>query len=93
MAASSDPEDEAHKTVELLELSYSVLYGLDAKAVSAKVGCSVGTHEGRPHIQPMSFILRPDGTVELAVYSTGKVGRLSAGDALEILRGKVGQEE
>ncbi len=86
LAASSDPLEEAQKTVALLELQYTVLYGLDAEATAAAIGCYTGKREGRPHLQPASFILKADGTIALATYSSGKVGRLTAADALEIVR-------
>jgi hypothetical protein len=43
-------------------------------------------HEGRPHIQPAAFILGPDGRIVHAMYSSGKVGRLTASDALTIVK-------
>jgi alkyl hydroperoxide reductase subunit AhpC len=43
-------------------------------------------HDGRPHLQPASFILGPDGRIAHVVYSSGKVGRLTAGDALTIVK-------
>lgn len=86
LAASCDSIEEAKKTVALLELEYTVLYGLDPERTSAAIGCYTGEHNGRPHIQPASFILKADGTIALAVYSTGKVGRLTAADALEVVR-------
>lgn len=92
LAASSDPLEEAQKTVELLELGYTVLYGLDLEATSAAIGCYTGEHEGRPHLQPASFILKADGTIALATYSSGKVGRLTAADTLEIVRKFNGSE-
>ena len=92
LAASSDPLEEGKKTVELLELSYTVLYGLEPEATAAAIGCYTGEHEGRPHLQPASFILKADGTIALATYSSGKVGRLTAADALEIVRKFNGSE-
>jgi len=86
VALSADPEQDAWGTVERLGLTSRVIYGLDPEATSRAIGCYTGTHEGRPHIQPAAFILRPDGRIANAVYSSGKVGRLTAGDALTIVR-------
>jgi peroxiredoxin len=86
VALSADREEEARGTVEQLGLEYTVLYGLDPDATSRALGCYTGTHEGRPHIQPAAFILGPDGRIVHAVYSSGKVGRLTAGDALTIVK-------
>ena len=85
LALSADDEAEAWGTVEQLGLEFTVLYGLDPEAASRSIGSYSGTHEGRPHIQPAAFILRPDGMIVHAVYSSGKVGRLTAGDALTIV--------
>ena len=85
MAASADREPDAARTVEKLGLSFPVGYGLDAEAAALAIGCYTGTREGCPHVQPAGFVLRPDGTVVLAVYSSGKVGRLTAKDALAAL--------
>jgi peroxiredoxin len=86
VALSSDPEDEARGTVERLGLEYTVLYGLDPEGISRAIGCYTGTHEGRPHIQPAAFMLGPDGRIVQAVYSTGKVGRVTARDALTMVK-------
>jgi peroxiredoxin len=86
VALSADPEEEAWGTVERLGLKFRVVYGLDPEATSRAIGCYTGTHEGRPHIQPAAFILGPDGRIVHAVYSSGKIGRLTAGDALTIVK-------
>ncbi len=82
IALSSDPVDEAAKTVDKLGLGFSVLGGLDARAMSRAIGCYTGVHEGTPHVQPASFVLDHEGTIVLATYTSGKVGRLMAEDAL-----------
>ena len=86
VALSADSEQEAWQTVERLGLTYTVLYGLDPDATSRAIGCYTGTHDGRPHVQPAAFILGPDGRIVHAVYSSGKVGRLAADDALTIVK-------
>jgi peroxiredoxin len=83
---SADREEEARGTVERLGLTFTVLYGLDPDATSRAIGCYTGIHEGRPHIQPAAFLLGPDGRIVHAMYSSGKVGRLTAGDALTIVK-------
>ena len=85
LALSADDQAGAWGTVEQLGLTFPVLYGMDAEATSRVIGCYTGTHEGRPHIQPAAFILAPGGRIVHAVYSSGKVGRLTAGDALTIV--------
>ena len=86
VALSADREEEARGTVERLRLEFTVLYGLDPEATSRAIGCYTGMHDGRPHIQPAAFVLGPDSRIVHAVYSSGNVGRFTAGDALTILQ-------
>ncbi len=37
-------------------------------------------------IHPTGFIIRPDKTIEIAVYSSGAVGRFTAKDVLSAVR-------
>ncbi len=90
VALSSDTLEEAQATVEELGLEFTVAWGLDAEATSRAIGCYTGTHEGHPHIQPAAFVLGGDGTIVHAVYSSGKVGRLTAADAISIVEGMEG---
>jgi len=87
IAASADGEDGARKAVEEWELTFTVLYGLDPEETSEAIGCYTGEHDGEPHIQPASFVLDRDGTVAHAVYSTGRVGRLTAEDTIAVVEG------
>jgi peroxiredoxin len=86
VALSADREEEAGGTVERLGLEFTVLYDLDPEATSRVIGCYTGKHEGKPHIQPAAFILGSDGRIVHAMYSSGKVGRLTAGDALTTVK-------
>jgi hypothetical protein len=63
-----------------------VLYDLDPEATSRAICCYTGKHEGKPHIQAAAFILGPDGRIVHAMYSSGKVGRLTATDALTMVK-------
>lgn len=86
IALSSDAREDARGTVDKLGIDFPVIYGLDAGATSRLIGCYTGLHEGRPHVQPVSFVLDAQGTILHAVYSSGKVGRLTAEDALTLAR-------
>lgn len=90
IAASSDSRDEAQSTVESLDLEYTVLHGLDAETTSEAIGCYTGERNGQAHIQPAAFVLERDGTIAHAVYSSGKVGRLTAEDAIAVVEGMDG---
>lgn len=87
VAASADPIDEARRSVDELGLEYPVLYGLDAEAVAKAIGAYTGERKGRAHLQPAAFVLNADRTVSYALYSSGKVGRLDAGEAAELVEG------
>jgi len=86
VAAASGPRGDAEWLIRELGLGFPLGYDLDADAASQSIGCYVGVHEECRHVQPSGFILDPDGTVIHAVYSSGKVGRLTASDVLTILR-------
>ena len=64
----------------------AVAYGLDAVATSRPIGCYTGIHDDIPHVQPAAFVVDGSGTILHAVYSSGKVGRLTAEDALMLIR-------
>ena len=86
VALSADSEEEAAGTIRELGLEFRVLFDLNPEATSRVIGCYTGKHEGKPHIQPAAFILGPDGRIVHVMYSSGKVGRLTAGDALTMVK-------
>ena len=61
-------------------LTLPVAYGLDPAQVAHTHGAY--TSDDGAYLQATGFVLRPDGTVALALYSTGAVGRLTAADTL-----------
>ena len=73
-------------TGSTLGLEFPVAYGLGATDTSRAIGCYTGIHEGVPHVQPAAFVLDGSGNIIHAVYSSGMVGRLTAEDALALLR-------
>ncbi len=60
-----------------------MLYGLDGPMTAASLGAFY--ERRRNIIQPCAFILHA-GSIVSANYSTGPVGRLTAGDALGLIR-------
>jgi peroxiredoxin len=86
VAIASGPREDAEWMVTQLRLGYPLGYDLDPEAAALTIGCYTGVHEGCLHVQPTAFILDPEGTVIHALYSSGKVGRLTAADVLTILR-------
>lgn len=82
VALSADDEEGARAMSEQEDLAFPVLYGLDPDEIRDTVGTYI-EHGKRDHLQPAQFILEPDGSIALACYSSGAVGRLSAEEVLE----------
>lgn len=79
--------DTAEKTKEFLDklgVTFPAAYGLDAETVSELTGAFY--EEQRKIIQPTGLLLRPDKTIEVAVYSSGPVGRFEAQDVLALVK-------
>lgn len=83
LAVSVDAEAHAQQTVQTLQLSYPVGYGISSDEVSASTGAYFDAE--KKYLHATGFIMRPDGTVAGGVYSTGPVGRYTAADALDIV--------
>ena len=76
--------DDVEKTGEVQkDLGFPVAHGIERAQ-----GDAIGAwwDERRGFIQPSEFVLRNDGRVLSATYSTGPVGRLDANDALALVR-------
>jgi len=84
VALSVDPLEQAQQTVERHRLSFPVLYGLDARQIEKTIGAFINTDP--LYLQATGFVLRPDGMVALAVYSSGAIGRLVAADTMNFLK-------
>jgi hypothetical protein len=68
--------------VDKLGITYPVVYGMDAEAVSELTGAFY--EKERKILQPTGILLRPDRTVVVAVYSSGPIGRFVAQDVLNL---------
>jgi peroxiredoxin len=93
VALSADTAGDARGRVDELGLGFPVAYDIDVPVVSQAIGAYSAVRKGRPHLQPAAFVLSRDGTVAYAVYSSGKVGRLTAGDALVVVKGLLKEEQ
>lgn len=91
MAASVDDEATARKTADALKLSYALAWGLDYKAVSRATGAYI-EHE-RKILHATGFVLKPDLTIQVAAYSTGPIGRLTANDVSSVVRNARNREQ
>ena len=83
-ACSVDRKEHARALVEKLGLTFDVGYGLNHQEVSEKTGAF---HEpNKNYIHAAGFLLNPDNTVAVAVYSTGAIGRFASADFLAMIR-------
>jgi peroxiredoxin len=78
-----DNLENAQKMVERRKLTFPLAYGMDAKEFAGMTGAFYD--DKKLFIHATGFIIRPDGTVEGAVYSTGPIGRLVAADTLMLI--------
>lgn len=83
IALSVDPEEEARKVKDLINISYTVAYGLDALEMERTIGCYINREP--PFMHATGIVLRRDGTVQVAVYSSAQVGRLLASEAAGLI--------
>ena len=83
VALSADAEADAQETVRKHRIQFAVGYGLDPSHAEKALGTYLSKDGG--FVQATGFVLRPGGRVELAVYSTGAVGRLVARDVLGLI--------
>jgi peroxiredoxin len=80
VALSVDPLDKAKETVDKLQLTFPVAYGLEAPRDADKVGAF--WEERRKIIHATNFILDTDKKVVDGSYGIGPIGRIVAADAL-----------
>ncbi|GAC1355509.1 MAG: redoxin domain-containing protein [Ktedonobacteraceae bacterium] len=84
VALSVDPLEQAQQTVERHNLTFPVLYGLNAQEVAQKIGANI--NEDPLFLQATGFVLQPDGKVAVSVYSSGAIGRLVAADTANFIK-------
>jgi len=80
VALSVDPVDKAQETVDKLQLSFPVVYGLEVPRDADKIGAF--WEERRRIIHATNFILDSARKVCDASYSIGPIGRIVTADAL-----------
>jgi peroxiredoxin len=84
VALSVDDQGEASALADRLRLPFPVGYGADAGAIAAATGAY--TSADSRYVQSTGFLLDPDGRVEIAVYSSGAIGRLVPDDVAGYVR-------
>lgn len=84
VALSVDDADTSAELVAKRRLRFPVGHSADADKIATATGAYVNSD---PHyLQSTGFILAPDGTVRLAVYSSGAIGRLVPEDTVGFIR-------
>ncbi len=83
VALSVDSEEHAQKMVQSHNLTFPVLYELDAREMAATIGAYIS--ENKAYMHATGFILRPDKTIELSGYSSGPISRIAANDAISMI--------
>jgi peroxiredoxin len=88
VSLSADPRDQASAVVAEHRLEFPVAYGASVDAVAGALGVYYDPHptHAPPYLQSAGFVLGPGGTVLLAVYSSGAIGRLVWQDVLGFIK-------
>ena len=76
--------DKAEETVRSQDLTFPVGYGLDVRATAATFGAF--SEERRGILQSTGYVTKPDGTIAVAQYSSGPIGRLVWRDVLALVQ-------
>src|SRR6266851_9357222 len=84
VAASTDPADKAEETVRSQGLTFPIGYGLDVRETAATLGAFY--EERRGILQSTGYVIAPDGTIAVAQYSSGPIGRLVWRDVLGLVQ-------
>jgi len=80
VSVSADTEEQSAALVEKLGLTFDVGYGVDAARASEALGAFYEPNDGpngHPYLHSAGFVVGPDGTVLVAVTSSGAIGRLT----------------
>ncbi len=83
VAASVDPLEDAQESIAELGLTFPIGYGLDYMGFATKTGAYYEIR--RQILHATGFIIKPNGEVQAAVYSTVNIGRYRAEDCLRYL--------
>ncbi|HUY07065.1 MAG TPA: redoxin domain-containing protein [Acidimicrobiales bacterium] len=88
-AFSTDDETHAKEMVERHGITFPIGFGIDVEDSSQLLRSYV--NDAHRSLESSNFLLSPDGTIELAVYSSGPIGRLVPDDVIDIVRRRKAQ--
>jgi peroxiredoxin len=88
VSLSADAREQASAVVVEHGLEFPVGYGASVDVVAAALGGYYEPHptQQRPYLQSAGFVVGPGGTVLLAMYSSGAIGRLVWQDVLGFVK-------
>ena len=89
VAASTDPEEQVRETIAHCEVNFPIGHGIDPAKVSEVTGAFYQPdppNRPRSFLHTTNFLLSPDGRVNIAVYSTGPLGRLVWQDVIQAVQ-------
>ena len=84
VALSVDDEATTKELVAKHKLPFPVGFGADAEAIHEALGSFV--NEEPRYLQSTGFVLSPEGTVLVSVYSSGAIGRLVPEDVIGMVK-------
>jgi peroxiredoxin len=79
-----DDEEASMALIARHKLRFPVGHSADTSKVAAATGAYVS--DDPPYLQSTGFVLAPDATVRVAVYSSEAIGRLAADDVAGYIR-------
>ena len=88
ISLSADSREQASAMVAEHRLTFPVAYGASVDEVAQRLGVYYEPRppNATPYLQSAGFVLGPGGTVLLAVYSSGAIGRLVWQDVLGFVK-------
>jgi peroxiredoxin len=84
VALSVDDEATSTALADKLRLTFPLAHSADADQVAAAIGAYV--NDDPRYLQSTGVVLAPDGTVVIAVYSSGAIGRLLPDDVIGLVK-------
>lgn len=88
LSASVDTLDKARETQASTGAKFPIAYGLPVKETAAAIGAfyDPAPSHTAPHLQATGFVVGPDGTIAVSLYSSGAIGRLVWQDVLGLVQ-------
>ena len=88
LSASVDTLQKARETQASTGATFPIAYGLPMIETAAAIGAfyDPAPSHTAPYLQSTGFVLAPDGTIVVSVYSSGAIGRMVWQDVLGLVQ-------